>query len=205
MTRFWRDGHWRSGPYGDQHWVSGHWVDRNGSWGHNPAGWQGLSGSGASEPDGRNLLDTNARCPVCGAAVIYYENEFGSKVYFDELAPLWTKHPCTDNSAETGPKLLATPIGATTPGSRFRHQDLDDLDDTQTHHVPGAFVVTRVEKQGRRRIVTLREFGGKDIWVEVSPPPPPIGAIAMEVTFNIHWFDPASQQKGSNPVWRRSD
>lgn len=37
----------------------------------------------------------NARCPVCGAQVFYYCNEFGSSVFFDELGPPWTKHPCT--------------------------------------------------------------------------------------------------------------
>jgi len=36
---------------------------------------------------------------VCGEDVFYYQNEFGSRVYFDELGPPWPKHPCTDNSA----------------------------------------------------------------------------------------------------------
>lgn len=34
------------------------------------------------------------RCPKCGNAVFYYQNEQGSKVYFDELGWPWPKHPC---------------------------------------------------------------------------------------------------------------
>ncbi|MBO6586780.1 MAG: hypothetical protein JJ953_11790 [Gracilimonas sp.] len=43
----------------------------------------------------------NANCPVCGDNVFYYENEHGSKVYFDELGPPWPKHPCTSNGDES--------------------------------------------------------------------------------------------------------
>src|SRR5690606_13553566 len=42
-------------------------------------------------------VNPNARCPVCRAAVFFYANEFGSRVYFDDLGPPWPKHPCTDN------------------------------------------------------------------------------------------------------------
>lgn len=38
----------------------------------------------------------NATCPVCGALVYYFQNELGSRVYFDEVGPPWPKHPCTD-------------------------------------------------------------------------------------------------------------
>lgn len=41
-------------------------------------------------------LSPNAQCPVCGKAVFYYENAFGSKVYFDDVGWPWPKHPCTD-------------------------------------------------------------------------------------------------------------
>lgn len=39
-------------------------------------------------------MKPNARCPVCGAAVYFYKNEVGSRVYFDEIGPPWPKHPC---------------------------------------------------------------------------------------------------------------
>lgn len=38
----------------------------------------------------------NARCPVCGAEVFFYQSPFGGRVFFDELGPPWPKHPCTD-------------------------------------------------------------------------------------------------------------
>ncbi len=44
----------------------------------------------------------NAQCPVCHASVFYYQNAFGSRVFFDELGPTWLKHPCTDNSNHPG-------------------------------------------------------------------------------------------------------
>lgn len=42
----------------------------------------------------------------------FYQNEFGSRVYFDDLGPPWPKHPCTDNtnylstSKKTSAKLI---------------------------------------------------------------------------------------------------
>lgn len=68
-------------------------------------GWGGdtgaqVSGHGlASEAPLRTVtsdgfVNPNARCPVCGAAVFYYESESGGKVWFDELGPPWPKHPC---------------------------------------------------------------------------------------------------------------
>lgn len=42
-------------------------------------------------------VNPNAKCPVCDAAVFFYANASGSRVYFDDLGPPWPKHPCTDN------------------------------------------------------------------------------------------------------------
>lgn len=43
----------------------------------------------------------NALCPVCGALVFFYQNECGSRVFFDSLGIPWPKHPCTDNPQYT--------------------------------------------------------------------------------------------------------
>lgn len=40
----------------------------------------------------------NAICPVCGEKVFFYQNNYGSRVFFDVLGKPWTKHPCTDNA-----------------------------------------------------------------------------------------------------------
>jgi hypothetical protein len=105
MTRFWREGHYRTSIYGDTHWVEGHWVTRD-DWDHYEADtpplyhhsiWQ-LSELRASRSATSRLVIPNADCPVCGQPVFFYQNEHGSRVYFDELCPPWPKHPCTDKS-----------------------------------------------------------------------------------------------------------
>lgn len=104
MTRFRRDGFYRTNMYGNTHWVEGHWVDRE--------DWYRSGNGDASEDYFRSLLDgarvrnsraarfvsPNANCPVCGDPVFFYQNEYGSRVFFDELGPPWPKHPCTDNA-----------------------------------------------------------------------------------------------------------
>lgn len=54
-----------------------------------------LKQSGANSVSGC-YVNSNARCPVCSAAVFFYANAAGSRVYFDDLGPPWPKHPCTD-------------------------------------------------------------------------------------------------------------
>ncbi len=44
-----------------------------------------------------SYINPNARCPVCGCAVYFYQSPYGGRVFFDELGPPWPKHPCTDN------------------------------------------------------------------------------------------------------------
>lgn len=43
----------------------------------------------------QSITIPNAQCPACGVSVFYYQNNYGSKVFFDELGPPWPKHPCT--------------------------------------------------------------------------------------------------------------
>jgi hypothetical protein len=44
-----------------------------------------------------SFVNPNAHCPVCGARVYYYQNVYGSRVFFDDLGGDWPKHPCTNN------------------------------------------------------------------------------------------------------------
>ena len=74
----------------------------------------------------------------------------------------------------------------------------------ETTHVPGVFVVRAVEKRGPKRMVTLEEIGGERIEILVSPPAPPVHAIAVSRVFELHWFDPQTGSKGKNLVWRRT-
>lgn len=88
------------------------------AWNHPPGcrcGWGGEGhkgrrrtgrGAGVTEYDissfikifRRSFVNPNAKCPICGTPVFYYESDNGSKVFFDELGPPWPKHPCTNNA-----------------------------------------------------------------------------------------------------------
>jgi hypothetical protein len=46
-----------------------------------------------------SYLNPNAKCPVCGERVFFYQNENGGRVFFDDVGWPWPKHPCTDNAA----------------------------------------------------------------------------------------------------------
>jgi hypothetical protein len=94
MTTFYRRPHWRVSINGNVHWVSGHEVDR--------VDWSTFYVS----PVARRLASNawiesytrpNARCPVCGIGVFFYQSPDGGRVFFDQLGPPWPKHPCTDN------------------------------------------------------------------------------------------------------------
>lgn len=53
----------------------------------------------------------NAQCPVCGAAVYFWSNADGSRVYFDEMGPPWPKHPCTDARLKGSTGGIGSPAG----------------------------------------------------------------------------------------------
>jgi hypothetical protein len=56
------------------------------------------------------FVNPNAHCPVCGTAVYFYANAFGSRVYFDELGWPWPKHHCTNND-----RAMERTVGAAPP------------------------------------------------------------------------------------------
>lgn len=53
-----------------------------------------------------NYVNENAKCPVCGAAVFFYQSPTGGRVFFDDLGPPWPKHPCTDSLQGRSHKLM---------------------------------------------------------------------------------------------------
>lgn len=97
MTTYWRNGFWRASINGNVHWVDGHDVDRN-EWSRGDA-QQGnpflLRNVRAHLGTTSRTVVPNAECPVCGSPVFFYQNQHGSRVFFDELGPPWPKHPCT--------------------------------------------------------------------------------------------------------------
>lgn len=44
-----------------------------------------------------SFVDPNARCPVCGESVFFYQSPYGGRVFFDDLGPPWPRHPCTSS------------------------------------------------------------------------------------------------------------
>ncbi len=51
----------------------------------------------------KSFVNPNAKCPVCKVPVFFYQSPYGGKVFFDELGPPWTKHPCTNNYSDKKP------------------------------------------------------------------------------------------------------
>ena len=72
----------------DDSWLFKSVGDRSRREGRQTGTWSDLS---------FGLVDFNSTCPVCGAAVYFYESPYGGRVFFDELGPPWPTHPCTDN------------------------------------------------------------------------------------------------------------
>lgn len=48
----------------------------------------------------KSHTNPNAKCPVCSQPVFFYRSSDGGAVFFDQLGPPWSKHPCTDNSQD---------------------------------------------------------------------------------------------------------
>lgn len=206
MTTYFRDGHYRRSVYGDYHWVEGHYVTRD-DWSSSGNYTSLLSSltstSGFRSASSPAWIDPTARCPICGAEVFFYSNDFGSRVYFDDLGPPWPKHPCTDTTIDRysiAPRLSTR--ADTTNG--FRDRVIYDRENAQIH-LPGVFVVTEIIKRGSKRVVTLHELGGERIEVLLSPPTPPQYAIAVDILWELHWFDPESETHGKNYVWKRGE
>ena len=44
-----------------------------------------------------SYLRPNAKCPVCGVQVFFFQSDNGGRVFFDDVGWPWPKHPCTDN------------------------------------------------------------------------------------------------------------
>lgn len=79
------------------------------------------------------FVKPNAKCPVCGDRVYYYQNAAGSRVYFDELGPPWPKHPCTDRAQSQKAELK---LYAERPRSRKRGLSLELV---EAAHITGVF------------------------------------------------------------------
>jgi hypothetical protein len=74
-------------------------IHINGGWCSGSKSWNNSSGSSLHRDYKTydSYLDPNARCPVCGAPVFFYQSPYGGRIFFDDVGWPWPKHPCTDN------------------------------------------------------------------------------------------------------------
>jgi hypothetical protein len=174
MTTFWRNGFWRTSVNGVLHWVDGHDVDRS-IWSRGSGGSSHfaslLSNTRAGTSFSATFVNPNAECPVCGAAVFFYQNAAGSRVFFDELGPPWPKHPCTDNSGNgrrrnrTNQERLA-PYPRDTEEAKsierwLEHAGLSPLEDFHSKYGLSPWVAYVLEgplKQGKQKVLVLRKL-----------------------------------------------
>lgn len=87
--KFWRRPHSRTNRYGTTYDVKGHSVHRRHTSG-------GAASFGLAFFKGKVFINDSqtykTNCPSCGGSVFFYQNEFGSRVFFDDLGPPWPKH-----------------------------------------------------------------------------------------------------------------
>jgi hypothetical protein len=155
------------------HWVSGHSVTRA-SYGDSSSSWRsstassGLSGlSVPSRTVGRRYpalpysarwVKPNARCPVCGAAVYFWSNSNGSRVYFDEMGPPWPEHPCTD-ARLVGAPGLSRPSSYPSKGTFGAAAHSFDFRRRFATAPPLAYVVERSAWDGQVTFLYARRLG----------------------------------------------
>jgi hypothetical protein len=100
MTRFWRNGFYRTNAYGTVSWVEGHWVERDNwdKWSYFSSDYfrRQLRDCRADSSNTSQFINPNVNCPICSKPVFFYRNSHGSRVFFDELGPPWPKHCCMD-------------------------------------------------------------------------------------------------------------
>jgi hypothetical protein len=64
---------------------------------------------GTASPLAGGFTQPEAKCPVCGDLVYFYQSPYGGRVFFDDLGPPWPKHPCTDRSTNSRQTNSHTP------------------------------------------------------------------------------------------------
>lgn len=150
----------------------------------------------------RCFINPNAECPVCGERVIYYENDFGSRVFFDSFGPDWKKHPCTDNRNRVTAKGLELH-----PADSINKLFFDEI--LTLGLAPSrneTWLPARVLKVDQRsRAVEIAIHDGKE-WQEIEllwaydSPIPPIGELVCLTGRRISYVRPDNLSPHTIPV-----
>lgn len=224
MTRFRRSSHYRTSRYGYTYLVSEHDVDRY-DWERSSrvrgkrsrsqlAALRAYSGTTAA------FVNPNAKCPVCGASVFYYQNEHGSKVFFDELGPPWPKHPCENNSLYESGRTNIDGLGPSAPVVRAagerelidryrRDLSIDRRRDFRSLYgsapPTGARVLKRL-RAGRIALLILASLSGEPatVFLHCQKLPRSVGegTIVFLAKSRLSFFDSSTMQPKDVPIKR---
>lgn len=211
MTTYRRRGHYRRSKNGGYHWVSSHTVTRTRSGLASPT----FPNARVYRPTPVRYLSRyserwvrpNAACPVCRAPVYFYSNEYGSRVFFDEIGPPWPKHPCTDHGSShpANPRIGAQTVS---PGL-YRYQDGREMirqarsnmvmtpppRTDQTGWIP--YVVLRRDDAGARATLHLHELysnARQTLWAVPASVAVGVGALMFVRGDTASYLDTASSQ-----------
>ena len=211
MSTFSRRGHYRQGPNGQPVWVQPHEVTRSegsaNSYTPSPQATIRISNAAGpsvpkiSRPKSTRWAEPNARCPVCGAAVYFYKNEAGSRVYFDEIGAPWSKHPCTDipfftrATAELRGQPVEPALREPSPrggkASRRRRQHRDDRDPSGNSYAYQAFTVQGSEVRTNKtllRLLPVPEAGAVRLLEVSGVAVPLIGQLVFVDAVSLSYF-----------------
>jgi hypothetical protein len=116
------------------------------------------------------FIAPNAKCPVCGEPVFYYQNEFGSRVYFDEIGWPWPKHPCTDNSTDRSSRLRrVSEFALTVPATRLPDESSAiSLDLNLSGHDPDIYFSQRYRQRPWELMVVRKVFRDGNLNIVVA-------------------------------------
>jgi hypothetical protein len=117
-----------------------------------------------------SYVNPNARCPVCGERVYFYQSPFGGRVFFDDLRWPWPKHPCTDNPrSQTGTvKSLTETLHKAFLTSRGEPLQLYELRQIDAGVDPIALKFSRVDQPlvAFRASISVASLNARDITVK---------------------------------------
>jgi hypothetical protein len=221
MTKFRRDSFLRTSVNGNMHLVRSHdvcredWERDSGELSHDEQLEETLANLCVHYSRTAWLVQPNANCPVCEEPVFFYQNEHGSKVYFDELGPPWPKHACMDVEPQRGNHKIKRMQEEVQPCARPDH-DIETIKSCieslppnlaydyeyryGTKQWPAATVVKRIRSGRSMFVILIFVAAGKKERVLLScngmPRCVKEGSIVLVGKNSASFFDLASMKPG---------
>ncbi|HTN00570.1 MAG TPA: hypothetical protein VL132_01770 [Planctomycetaceae bacterium] len=102
--------------------------------------------------------------------MFYYQNEHGSRVFFDELGPPWPKHPCTDAPTRSFTSQSFRPLRLS-PKWRTQSEirEIADWLAKQTSNFPGEPAKTRQRPAWPLVKIVKRVKSGSRVFLVLNP------------------------------------